>query len=148
MTTENDKSHYVFIKDFNRLMFSTTKHKDKKHFCMHCLQNFTTEEVQCLFINGCQAVNYESGAIKFINYNKQIPIPFKIYADTECFLKRTNSYEGKYTIKYQEHFPNSIGTKLVCIDMSLLIHVGGVGLWVAWVSWVYGCVGGMDQILA
>ena len=29
------KSHYVFIKNFNRLMFSKTKHKDKKHFLCH-----------------------------------------------------------------------------------------------------------------
>ena len=89
---------------------------------MSCLQNFTTEEVliknnkkQCLLINGCQAVKYELGTTKFTNYNKQIPIPFKIYADTECLLKRTNSKEGDYTIKYQEHIPNSIGAKLVCI---------------------------------
>ena len=46
---------------------------------------------QFLLINGCQAVNYESGIIKFTNYNKQIPILFEIYADTECFLKRNNS---------------------------------------------------------
>ena len=65
--------------------------------------------------NGCQAVSYESGTIKFANCNKQIPILFKIYADTECFLKPSNSYEGEYTIKYQEHLPNSIGAKLVCI---------------------------------
>ena len=103
-------------------MFSGTKYKDKKHFCMACLQNFTTEEVlsnhkkQCLLINGCQAVNYESGIIKFTNYEKQVPVRFKINADTECFLKRTNSYEGEHTIKYQEHFPNSIGAKLVYID--------------------------------
>ena len=32
------------------------------------------------------------------------------------FLKHTNSYEVEQTIKYQEHTPNSIGTKLVCID--------------------------------
>ena len=32
------------------------------------------------------------------------------------FLKRINSYEGENTIKYQEHIPNSIGRKLVCID--------------------------------
>ena len=30
LITEKDKSHHVFIKDFNRLMFSRTKHKDKK----------------------------------------------------------------------------------------------------------------------
>ena len=127
LITEKDKSHYVFIKDFNRLMFSRTKHKDKKHYCMSCLQNFTTEEIlsnhkkQCLLINGCQAVNYESGTIKFTNYNKQIPILFKIYADTECFLKRTKIKEGEHTIKYQEYQPNSIAAKLVCIDDKLTL---------------------------
>ena len=30
LITEKDKSHYVFIKDFNRLMFSRAKHKGKK----------------------------------------------------------------------------------------------------------------------
>ena len=68
LITEKDKSHYVFIKDFNRLMFSRTKHTDKKHHCMSSLRSFTTEEIlsnhkkQYLLINGCQAVNYESGA--------------------------------------------------------------------------------------
>ena len=109
LITEKDKSQYVFIKDFNRLMFSRTKHKDKKHYCMSCLQSFTTEEIlpnhkkQCLLINRYQAVNYKSGIIKFTNHNKQITIPFKIYADTECFLRRTKIEEGEHTTKYQEH---------------------------------------------
>ena len=115
--TEKDKSRYVFIKDFNRLMFSRTKHKDKKHYCMSCLQNFTTEEIlsnhkkQFLLINRCQAVKYESRIIKFTSYNKQIAILFKVYTDKECFLKRSNSYEGEDIIKYQEHIPNSVGAK-------------------------------------
>ena len=45
LITEKDKSHYAFIKDFNRLLFSKTKHKDKKQFCMSCLQNFSTKEM-------------------------------------------------------------------------------------------------------
>ena len=45
LITEKDKSHYVLIKDFNRLMFSRTKHKDRKHYCMSCLKSFTTEEI-------------------------------------------------------------------------------------------------------
>ena len=45
LITKKDKFHYVFIKDFNRLMFSRTKHKGKKHYCMSCLQSFTTEEI-------------------------------------------------------------------------------------------------------
>ena len=76
----------------------------------------TNHRKRCLLINGCQAVNYESGTKKFRNYNKQIPILFKIYAYRECFLKRTELKESERTIKYQEHYPNSIGAKLICID--------------------------------
>ena len=53
-----------------------------------------------MLINGTQAANYESGIIKFKNYEKQVPTMFKVYADTECFLERTNSYKGENTIKY------------------------------------------------
>ena len=71
-------------------MYSKTEHKEKKHFYMSCLQNFTTKEIlnnhreQCFLINETQAVKCESGTIKFKKFNKQIPIPFQIYADTEC----------------------------------------------------------------
>ena len=127
LITQADKSHYVFIKDFNHLMFSRTKDKYKKHHCMRCLQSFTKEEIldqykkQCLLINGTQPVNYESGIIKFKNYEKQVPIIFKIYADTECFLERTNFYEGEHTTKYQKHISNSIGAKFVCIGDRLTL---------------------------
>ena len=62
MIHEGDKSHYVYIKDFNRLMFNKTKHKEKKLFCTRCLQNFSSESVldrhkeNCLIINGEQKV--------------------------------------------------------------------------------------------
>ena len=88
-------------------MFPKRKHKDKKHFCMSCLQNFSTKEIlnnhrkQCLLTNGCQAVNYESETIKFTNYNKQIPILFNIYADTKYFLKWAKIKEGEHAMKYQ-----------------------------------------------
>ena len=117
LITKKDKFHYMFIKDFNRLTFTRTKHKDKKHHCMSCLQSFTTEKIlsnhktKCLLIDDCQAVKYQSGTIKFTNYNKQTPILFRIYADTECFLKKTKLKEGEHTIKYQEHQLNSIGAK-------------------------------------
>ena len=89
---------------------------------MACLQNVTTKQIlnnrreRCSLVNDTQAVKYETGVIKFKNYEKQIPIPFKIYGATECLLKRINISEGKYTKLYQKHIPNSIGAKLVCID--------------------------------
>ena len=91
---DNDKSHYVYIKDFDRFMFHKTKNKNKKWFCKSCLQCFSSENVLikhkeiCLSINGKQSVKLEEGIIKFENYFKQIPVPFKIYADFECNLKK------------------------------------------------------------
>ena len=122
LISNEEKSHYVLIKDFNRLMYLKTKHKDRKHFCMSCLQNFTTKEIlnnhreRCLLINGTQAAIYEKGKIKFKNFDKEIPIPFKIYADTEFLLKWIDIKEGKYTKLYQEHTPYSVCVKLVRID--------------------------------
>ena len=90
----NDKSHYVYIKDFDRFMFHKTKNKNKKWFCKSCLQCFSGENVlikhkeNCLSINGTQSVKLEEGTIKFENYFKQIPVPFKIYTDFECNLKK------------------------------------------------------------
>ena len=33
---DNDKSHYVYIKGFNRFMFHKTKNNNKKWFCKSC----------------------------------------------------------------------------------------------------------------
>ena len=41
----------------------------------------------CLSINGKQSVKLKKRIIKFENYFKEIPVPFKSYADFECNLK-------------------------------------------------------------
>ena len=118
----DDKSYYVYIKDFDRFMFHKTRNKNKKWFCKSCLQCFSSENVlikhkeNCLSINGKQSVKLEKGIIKFENYFKQIPVPFKIYADFECNLRHVESNEGSYTKKYQDHIPCSFGYKVVCVD--------------------------------
>ena len=71
---DNKKSHYVYIKDFNRFMFRKTKNKNKKWFCKSCLQCFSSENVlikhkkNCLSINGKQSVKLEEAIIKFENF--------------------------------------------------------------------------------
>ena len=102
---DDDKSHYVYLKDFDRFMFHKAKNKNKKYFCKSCLQCFSSKNVLtkhkevCLSINGAQSVRLEKGTIKFKNYFKQIPVPFKTYADFECNLEGVESYEGSYTKK-------------------------------------------------
>ena len=112
----------MYIKDFDRFMFQKTKNKNKKYFCKSCLQCFSSKNVltehkeDCLIINGGQSVTLEKGTIEFKKYFKQIPVPFKIYADFECNLEGVESYEGSYTKKYQDHVPCSFAYKIDCID--------------------------------
>ena len=119
---DDDESNYVYIKDFDRFMFHKTKNKNKKWFCRSCLQCFSSESVlikhkeNCFSINGKQSVKQEKGIIEFENYNKQIPVPFKIYADFECNLKGVESYESSYTKKYQYHIPCNFAYKVTCVD--------------------------------
>ena len=93
LLTNDDKSHYVYIKDFNRFMFHKTRNNNKKWFCKNCFQCFSSENIlikhkeDCLSINGVQSVGVEKGKIEFQNYFKQIVVPFKIYADFECNLE-------------------------------------------------------------
>ena len=41
----------------------------------------TEHKEVCLSITGAQSVRLRKGTIEFKNYLKQIPVPFKIYAD-------------------------------------------------------------------
>ena len=119
-------SHYVYIKDFNRLMFNKMRHKGKKYFCKSFLQCFSSEIVlnrhkeDCLMINGKQNVRLENGFIRLKNFIKQIPVPFKIYADFKCLLKSCDvGVDNKcfsYTRKYQDQIPCSFVDKVVCVD--------------------------------
>ena len=96
LISDKFESHYVYIKNFDRFMFNKTKRKSKKYFCKNCLHCFGSKKVliehkeDCLVINGKQNVKLEKGFISFKNYSRQIPVPFKIYADFECILKNVN----------------------------------------------------------
>ena len=50
-----------------------------------------------LSINGAQSVRLGKRTNEFKSYLKQIPVPFKIYADFECNLESVESYEDSYS---------------------------------------------------
>ena len=127
LVTEKENKHYVLIKDFNRFMYSQTKHERRKHFCMHCLQCFSSERVLsnhkdiCIQVNGTQAIkmpNKDNNILKFNNFHKQQPVPFVIYADFESILEKIHGCKQdgnkSYTEAYQTHADCGFGYKVVC----------------------------------
>ena len=126
LISENENTHYCLIKDFNRFMFSYSNHKEKKHFCMHCLQCFSSEKVLsnhkeiCIEINGKQAVQMPKfgSKINFKNFKKQLQVPFVIYADFEAITEPIHgcqpSNQKSFTEAYQKHTDCGYGYKVVC----------------------------------
>ena len=116
---EDGKSHYTLIKNFSRLIRSqiTSRTDESIQICKRCFSHFTKEELSDNHIKYCS--NNKSGFVKmpkpntmlyFKNYYKQIPIPFVVYADFECFTKPMNTCspnpKESYNYNYQKHEPS------------------------------------------
>ena len=127
LITKDENKHYILIKDFNTFMFNQTKHEHRKHFCMHCLQCFSSDRVlnnykdNCIQVNGTQAIKMptkDNNILKFNNFHKQQPVPFVIYADFEAITEKVQGCQPdsnkSYTEAYQRHTDCGYGYKLVC----------------------------------
>ena len=127
LITKGEKKHYILIKDFNKFMFNQTKHKERKHFCMYCLQCFSSDRVlndhinTCIQINGAQAIKMpdkNNNILSFKNFHKQQAVPFVIYADFEAITKKISGCKPinnkSYTEAYQKHTDCGYGYKVVC----------------------------------
>ena len=116
---EDGVSHYSLIKNFTRLIKSekTASKNGTIFICKKCFTHYTKEELLQKHIVYCS--NNETVSVKmpqpntmlhFKNYYKQLPIPFVVYADFECFTKPMNTCspnpKDSYNYNYQKHEPS------------------------------------------
>ena len=116
---EDGVSHYTLIKNFHRLIKSQkTKSLNGKIFiCKRCFMHFTKEELLQKHITYCS--NNETVSVKmpeagtmlyFKNHENQLPMPFVVYADFECFTKPMNTCapnpKESFSYNYQKHEPS------------------------------------------
>ena len=127
LISNDNKRHYIYIKDFNRFMYKKTKHHCKKHFCIYCLQCFSTEAILNNHLENCLIINKKQNIIMpkfgskifFKNYFKMIKSPFVIYCDFESILEpidvaKQDEKTTSYTTGYQNHLISSYAYKVVC----------------------------------
>ena len=80
----------------------------------------TNHKEVCLDINGAQSVRLGKGTTKFKSHFKQIPVPFKVYADSECNLERVESYERSYSKSIKITFLVVLLTNLLVLMINLV----------------------------
>ena len=116
---EDSVSHYTLIKNFSRLFRSqiTSRTAEPIKICKRCFSHFTKYELLQKHIKYCS--NNETVSVKmpkqntmlyFKNYDNQLPVPFVVYADFECFTKPMNTCspnpKESYNYNYQKHEPS------------------------------------------
>ena len=113
---DGDDYHYVYIKDYDRLIGSQTDKKTfKLHHCFHCKHGFQSQalldqhnEKGCMAVEGQRIeMPNEEGATVFKNHYKKLKAPFVTYADFERLTTKTGTVSTKElrTDKYQHHRP-------------------------------------------
>ena len=74
---DKNKSHYMDIKDFDRIMLHKTKYKNKKYFCKSFSQCFSSKNALekhrevCFSIKCTQSVKLVKATIEFKNFFKR-----------------------------------------------------------------------------
>jgi len=125
---KGDKTHYVWIKNFEKLM-SKEKNNNEYHYCKNCLSKFTSKEIlekhYCDDNEAARVRMPQKGkeTLEFKNIKKQLPAPFVIYADFEAILKNHKEEVGSGTEIYQKHECMSYGYKITSIYDNLPNHV-------------------------
>ena len=116
---EDGKSHYTLIKNFSRLIRSqlTTRTDEPIKICKRCFSYYTKQDLLDKHIKYCSRnktaivkMPEPNTFLHFKNYYKQLPVPFVVYADFECFTKPMNSCspnpKDSYNYNYQKHEPS------------------------------------------
>ena len=129
---EDGVSHYSLIKNFTRLIktLKTASKNGTIFICKKCFTHYTKEELLQKHILYCS--NNETVSVKmpqpntmlhFKNYYKQLPIPFVVYADFECFTKPMNTCspnpKESYNYNYQKHEPSGFCFYIKGIDPNI-----------------------------
>ena len=100
---DNDKSHYIYIKQLERLFDLTKNGNDRnKNHCPFCNKKISTDF--CKHLADCHRRCQEGTAVtlpnkgdtmKFTNTQAKMVAPFIVYADIECTLEKTGNVKGR-----------------------------------------------------
>ncbi|XP_043269138.1 uncharacterized protein [Venturia canescens] len=119
---DTNVGHFAWIKNLSHLVSKQLNtHNGRKYICDRCLHYFSSHEklqsheVDCGEMNNCAILlpNAHDKWLEFKNVNRKELLPFIVYADLECILKKTTA-EDMDRNKYQHHQVFSVGYYVNC----------------------------------
>ena len=109
--TDNEKSHYILIKNIDGLLRLKTGYQKHMHNCVRCLQSFTTKNTLNKHLEMCsqdkiqRTVMPSDPLMKFGNFKYRQRNLITIYGDFEAIVKPCSKTSGQSEL-ISEHQPS------------------------------------------
>ena len=102
--------HYLAVKSISGLLRRITSNHNDDFYCLNCFHSYTTMNKLKKYEKICRNHDFCHVKIpkknnKILKYNpgeKSLKVPFIIYADLECILRKINARQNNPTKSYTE----------------------------------------------
>ena len=120
MIRNGENWHYLAVKSLSRLLKGITSNHDGDYYCLNCFHSYRTENKLNAHKEICENNEYcnfempspNNNLIKYNQGGKSLKLPFIIYADLECILKKIDTCQNNpdlsSTTKINQHIPSRI----------------------------------------
>ena len=97
MISNGENWHYLAVKSLSRLLRGITSNQNGDYYCLNCFHSYRTENKLNAHKKICENNEYcniempspNNNLIKYNQGGKSLKLPFIIYADLECMLKKS-----------------------------------------------------------
>ena len=125
ITDDDNRWHYLAVKSLPALFRGTTSNHHGDFYCLNCFHSYRTLNKLKKHERVCNNHDYcridmpkEHEKIKYLPGEKSLKVPFIIYADLECLLKKVrfcqNNPENSYTEKKVKQKPSGYAWCSIC----------------------------------
>ena len=126
MISNGKNWHYLAVKSLSRLLRGITSNHDGDYYCLNCFHSHRTEKKLNAHKKICENNKYckiempspNNNIIKYNQGDKSLKLPFIIYADLECLLKKIDTCQNNpdlsSTTKINQHIPSGYSIYTNC----------------------------------
>ena len=125
ITDDGKKWHYLAVRSLPALLRGMLSSNNEDFYCLNCFYLYCTHNKPKNHERVCNNHDYrcvgmpkEHEKIKYLPGEKSLKIPFIIYADLQCVLKKVrscqNNPENSYTEKKVKHKPSGYAWCSIC----------------------------------
>ena len=126
MITDGEKWHYLTVKNLSGLLRGITSTHYGDFHCLNCFRSYRTKSKLELHKKICENHGYckvempakGNNIIKYNHGGKSMKVPFVIYADLQCLLKKMSTFinnpKESFTTKINKHIPSGYSIFTSC----------------------------------